>query len=132
MERDDDAIQAYLRRQSHRRFEQAAIPLKQFSALLGSLAALELEEAALPKYRYPSAGGLYPIQVYLSVKAQGVEGLEAGIYYYHPKDHSLILLCSQPVVESSIHAPTNVLSFEESAFSLFLIGYLNAIAPPLR
>jgi amino acid adenylation domain-containing protein len=129
LERNDTRMQAYLQRQSHRRFRQAVIPLKQFSELLGCLAALELEEAVLPKYCYPSAGGLYPVQVYISIKAHRVEGLEAGIYYYHPKDHRLVLLSPHAVEETNIHAPTNILSFEESAFSLFLIGYLDAIAP---
>ena len=38
----------------------------------------------------PSAGGLYPVETYLSVRA--VEGLEQGIYHFRPGDFDLEFL----------------------------------------
>jgi len=38
----------------------------------------------------PSAGACYPIEIYLVIN--NVTNLEQGLYYYHPVDHSLILL----------------------------------------
>ncbi|MCF6766504.1 amino acid adenylation domain-containing protein [Thiotrichales bacterium 19S3-7] len=45
----------------------------------------------LNKYRYPSAGGLYPIRTYVYIPKKYGESL-SGHYYYHPEKHSLILL----------------------------------------
>ncbi|MFG2820193.1 amino acid adenylation domain-containing protein [Kitasatospora sp. NPDC048365] len=46
------------------------------------------EERLLPKYSYASPGALYATQLYL--ETGGLPGLDAGIYYYHPLDHSLV------------------------------------------
>lgn len=37
----------------------------------------------------PSAGALYPLEVYVVVGTPGVEGLESGIYHYRPARHEL-------------------------------------------
>jgi SagB-type dehydrogenase family enzyme len=39
----------------------------------------------------PSAGGAYPIELFVAVAAGGVEGVPAGIYAYLPRDHALEL-----------------------------------------
>jgi len=83
----------------------------------------------LPKYRYPSAGDLYPVQVYLYVKPECIEGLAGGTYYYHPSKHELLRLSSEARLDRDLHAAHNRAIFDESAFSLFLVGQLNAIAP---
>lgn len=45
-------------------------------------------ERLLPKYAYASPGALYGTQLYLDTT--GIAGLEPGIYYYHPVDHTLV------------------------------------------
>ncbi len=37
----------------------------------------------------PSAGGLYPLELYAVVKEGGVIGLEAGCYHYLPLEHAI-------------------------------------------
>ncbi|MFJ9461221.1 amino acid adenylation domain-containing protein [Kitasatospora sp. NPDC101447] len=46
------------------------------------------EERLLPKYAYASPGALYATQLYL--ETGGLDGLAAGLYYYHPVEHGLV------------------------------------------
>ncbi|MGF1676919.1 MAG: SagB family peptide dehydrogenase, partial [Rivularia sp. (in: cyanobacteria)] len=128
IERDENTNQAYLRRQSYRQFLQQPINLNQFSQWIGSLAQMQLKDSPLPKYRYGSAGSLYPVQAYLHVKNNRIEGLESGIYYYHPAKHNLILIHQESVIDNQVYS-SNQGIFEQSGFSLFLIAQLAAITP---
>lgn len=124
---DDTLLRAYIERRSYRAFAPEPIHFDQFSRFLSSLYHIELD--GLPKYRYASAGGLYPVQTYLSVKSGRVEGLAPGTYYYHPRAHQLLLLSPDAQVERTLHAPNNRAIFDESAFSIFLVGQLSGIEP---
>lgn len=42
----------------------------------------------LPKYSYASPGALYATQLY--IETTGIDGVEAGVYYYHPVEHTLV------------------------------------------
>ncbi|MBE9212897.1 amino acid adenylation domain-containing protein [Plectonema cf. radiosum LEGE 06105] len=128
LERDENINQAYLRRQSYRQFLQQPINLNQFSQWIGSLAQMQLKDFPLPKYRYGSAGSLYPVQAYLYVKNNRIAGLEPGIYYYHPAKHNLTLLHQESVIDNQVYSGNQAI-FEESGFSLFLIAELAAITP---
>lgn len=127
-ELDEVLNQVYLRRQSYRQFLDKPILLEQFSKFVSCLLQMKLDGFPLPKYRYASAGSLYPVQTYLYIKPNRIEGIEAGIYYYHPADHRLVLLSAATEIEGCVYAG-NQLIFEQSAFSLFLIGQMSAIKP---
>ncbi|NEP58316.1 MAG: amino acid adenylation domain-containing protein [Symploca sp. SIO2G7] len=127
-ELDELFTQAYLQRQSHRQFLEELMPLEQFSQFLSCLLQIQLDDSPLPKYRYASAGSLYPVQTYLYIKPNRIEGLEGGFYYYHPSDHSLVILTSSTEIEGSVYE-VNQPIFAQSAFALFLIGQMSAIAP---
>lgn len=127
-ELDESLIQKYLERQSYRQFLSQPLSLKQLSEFLSCLQQMKLDDYTLPKYRYPSAGSLYPVQTYLWIKPNRVEGLEAGLYYYHPAEHHLMLLAKKNEIDGQIYG-VNQSIFEESAFSIFLVGKLTAIAP---
>lgn len=126
---DDALIKRYRERQSYRAFILEPIAFEHFSEFLSHLLQIKTDTSPLPKYRYPSAGGLYPVQIYLYIKPGRVEGIGGGTYYYHPKDHRLVLLTADASIKRNVHVPTNQSVFDESAFSLFLIGQMSAIAP---
>ena len=118
----------YLRRQSYRQFLNESISLQQIGQFLSSLSPIKLEDSPLAKYRYGSAGSLYPVQVYLLIKPETVTGLDGGFYYYHPLENSLIFLNNKTDFDTNIYG-NNQTIYEGAAFSLFLIGELNAIQP---
>ena len=124
----DDALRReYTTRQSHRRFSSNPIPLDDFAKFLGCLRQISINEE--PKYLYGSAGGLYPVQTYLHIRPNRMEGVAAGVYYYHPREHQLLLLSAGAQVDRNVHWPANRPIFDEAAFSIFLIAQLSAIAP---
>ncbi len=122
---DADTRKKYGERLSYRQFLSEPLSFAQFSHFLGVLRQIEL--GGLPKYRYPSAGGIYPVQIYLYIKPDRIPGLAEGIYYYNPQSHQLIVLSEGVHLTSDIHASINQFIFEQSAFSLFLIGDLTTI-----
>lgn len=118
---------AYLKRQSHRNFKAEAIPLADFSEFLSCLMQKQLQDFPLPKYRYPSAGNLYPVQTYIFVKPNAVKGLSSGIYYYNPAEHRLILV-NETELKGDVYGGNQAI-YEGAGFSIFLIGKISAIAP---
>ncbi|MDJ0567708.1 MAG: thioesterase domain-containing protein, partial [Pleurocapsa sp. MO_192.B19] len=125
---DEATTQAYLERQSYRQFLPQPLSLEQLSQFLGCLRQMKFADYPLPKYLYPSAGNLYPVQTYLFIKPDRVEGLEGGIYYYHPGNHRLLLVNGSSLIDDRIYGANQPI-FERAAFSIFLIGELSAIAP---
>jgi len=91
---------ALSQRQSVRSYLKQALPLKEISQLIWAAQGITRKTENLPnrwnpKYEWqggyrtaPSAGALYPLELYLV--AGDVEGLETGVYKYLPKNHSLM------------------------------------------
>ncbi len=128
-QRDAAALARMLQRRSVRTWEPQPIPFAQFSAFLGCLQQIAMADRLLPKYHYPSAGSLYPVQTYLYIKAGRVEGVPPGTYYYHPTEHRLAPLALGAQLDRAVHAAVNQALFDDSAFSLFLVGQMGAITP---
>lgn len=78
--------EAMLKRRSVRYFTDKPLTLSEISQLLWS--AQGITEARGGLRTAPSAGALYPLEVY--VVAGKVENLETGIYKYKPQTHELI------------------------------------------
>jgi hypothetical protein len=58
-----------------------------------------------------------------------VDGLEGGVYYYHPVRNELQRAGGRGELPAGIHAPANQPIAAGAAFSIFLIADLQAIAP---
>ncbi|HKV42313.1 MAG TPA: AMP-binding protein, partial [Blastocatellia bacterium] len=124
---DDDLQETYAARRSVREFMLKPVPFDSLAQLLGGLHSIQLK--GNPKYRYASAGGLYPVRVYLYAKAGRVQSLSPGIYYYHPIDHTLVTMAADATLDRNIHDWINRPIFDQSAFSIFFIACYKAISP---
>ncbi|MEM8664323.1 MAG: amino acid adenylation domain-containing protein, partial [Pseudomonadota bacterium] len=124
---DDARRQSLLARQSHRRFLERPVSLEALGGLLAALQGIEVPGVPLPKYRYPSASSLNPVQAYVAIKAHCVAGLGAGLYYHDALGHRLAKVADG--VPERLFPGTSGALFEAGAFALFLVGRLEAIAP---
>ena len=100
-----------------------------FGAFLSCLQQVRLPQDTLPKYRYPSAGNLYPVQVYVHVNPRRMEGIASGLYYHDPKGHRLVLLSSQAEVKAGVGSESERRVLDRAAFSIFLVSRPSAIVP---
>ena len=91
----------------------------------------------LPKYRYPSAGGLYPVQVYVTV-AEISDDVPVGHYYYHSYYHKLIQITAEKVIGNTgvtlhfvTHLPAIAPLYSDHAlpFSQLEAGYMLGLLP---
>ncbi|MDW5324854.1 AMP-binding protein [Plantactinospora sp. KLBMP9567] len=114
-------------RRTVRSFEPDPVDLADLAGLLG--AARAIRRGGEPKFWYPSAGGAYPVQVYLLAAPGRVRGLPGGSYYYHPDRNALVPIDPDAALPASAHLDLNRAAFRQSAFSLYLIGRMTAIRP---
>lgn len=77
-----------LKRRSVRSYLDEPVTQAEVSQLLW--AAQGISEAVTGKRTAPSAGALYPLEIYLA--AGDVVGLSSGIYKYRPLEHELVLV----------------------------------------
>lgn len=75
----------------------------------------------------PSGGGLYPIEIYCVVFR--VEGLQPGLYFYRPRDHSLEQLIAEDLTETLAEAIPGQASSVRQACACFV---LNAVMPRIK
>jgi SagB-type dehydrogenase family enzyme len=80
--------EAILERRSTRDFKDSPLTMAEVSQILWAAQGIT-DETGLRAA--PSAGALYPLDLYLVVGEQGVEGLGEGVYHYLPQGHSLEL-----------------------------------------
>ena len=79
--------QAIKQRRTNRLFMSKAMNLNQLSQLLWSASGITEERGY--KRAAPSAGALYPMDVYVVVGQNSVPPIEAGGYHYDPGEHQL-------------------------------------------
>jgi SagB-type dehydrogenase family enzyme len=97
--------EAILKRRSRRDFRDSPLTLGEISQILWAAQGIT-DRTGLRAA--PSAGALYPLDLYLVVGKQGVEGLGEGVYHYLPQSHSL-----EPTLEGDVRQTLARLSVEQ-------------------
>jgi SagB-type dehydrogenase family enzyme len=85
--------EALARRRSRRVFKDYSLTIEQVSQLLWSAQGITEERNGLRTA--PSAGALYPLDIYLVVGKDKVEDLKVGVYHYNPLQHSLTIILEE-------------------------------------
>ena len=98
----EEAIQA---RRTARTFTDQPLTLSEVSALLWS--GQGITDKKENKRAAPSAGALYPLELLVAVKSQGVKELPAGLYQYQPPGHLLLPLSNQDLSKKIADAALN-------------------------
>ena len=78
---------AIQQRRTLRDFQERTLSLDHLSQLLWS--AQGIADATKGRRVAASGGALYPLDIYVLVGKNGVEKMEAGVYHYLPKEHSV-------------------------------------------
>jgi len=82
--------EAIYQRRSTRDYRKDSLTLGHLSQLLWSALGLTVDGVTGPTRAHPSAGGLYPLEIFAVVGK--VESLKPGVYRYNPLNHSLLPL----------------------------------------
>ena len=82
------------------------LELEHLESLLGVISGIQLEDRALPKYRYPSGGSTYSVRCFVNIGEQ-IGNIQTGYYYYHPIKQTLCLISSAKSEETEIYLIAN-------------------------
>lgn len=79
--------EAIFKRRSIRSYKNEPLTLQEVSQLLWAAGGKTIDAVTGATRAYPSAGGIYPLEIYLV--AGEVEGLAQGIYHYNWQAHTI-------------------------------------------
>ena len=114
------------RRRSIRHFSLKPLSLQSLSQILW--AAQGITETDGGFRTAPSAGALYPLEVYVVVRRDGVEGLIEGVYHYIPRGHALRLIKDGDFAAELEAATWGQEIVKEAAATIVITGVLSRTA----
>ena len=109
--------EAILKRRSRRDFRDSPLTLWEISQILWAAQGIT-DKTGLRAA--PSAGALYPLDLYLVVGKEGVEGLGEGVYHYLPQSHSLEPTLEGDVRQTLARLSLGQMSIAEAPLSLLI------------
>ncbi|MBA7599667.1 hypothetical protein ES703_06704 [subsurface metagenome] len=107
--------EALLKRRSVREYGNAPLTLEEVSQLLWAAQGITSEWGGRTA---PSAGALYPLEVYIAVG--NVENLSPGVYKYNPRRHELIKVRDGDVRQELAEAALSQIWVQEGAIDIVI------------
>lgn len=107
-------------RRSVRSFSPRPLTLSEVSQLLWAAGGKTVDGVTGPTRSYPSAGGIYPLEIFLA--AGGVEGLPSGVYLYHWAGNTLQLLRGGDPRPSLAQAALGQASLRQAPAAIVIAG----------
>jgi SagB-type dehydrogenase family enzyme len=107
--------ESLLRRRSIREYSTAPLTLYEVSQLLWAGQGITSENGGRTA---PSAGALYPLEVYLV--AGKVDNLASGVYHYNPGGHELILINNNDIREGLAEAALGQTAVKNAALVILI------------
>jgi SagB-type dehydrogenase family enzyme len=118
----NDAIN---KRKSVRSFSERSLTSALLSRLLLSADGLTQVRGGITRRAAPSAGALYPIDIYVAVTH--VESIESGLYHFQVKDSSLELLQSGHFGDRLVNAANGQRSVGDSPVTLIITARFDRV-----
>jgi SagB-type dehydrogenase family enzyme len=112
---DTSVEKALLERRSIRDYSQEALTLKQVGQLLWAAQGVTDSDG---KRTAPSAGALYPLEVYAVVGS--VEGVPPGVYRYRPETHTMVKVLDGDGRDALSRAALNQGSVSQGAIDIVI------------
>jgi SagB-type dehydrogenase family enzyme len=107
--------EALLARRSIRNYSEGALTLEQLGQLLWAAQGITDPSG---KRTAPSAGAIYPLEVYIVVG--NVEGVSPGIYKYKPDSHTLVMVIDGDKRETLTKAAKDQKSASQAAIDIVI------------
>ncbi|MBU2592520.1 SagB/ThcOx family dehydrogenase [Patescibacteria group bacterium] len=108
------------KRRSRREYTQESLTLAQVSQILWSGQGITDEKTGFRSS--PSAGALYPLDIYLVVGRNGVEDLPEGVYHFLPQGQKLEKISTEDLRESLTKASLNQSFIAQAPMVLVITG----------
>ena len=119
------------RRRTIRAFNRhKAMSKEQYSQLMW--AAQGITDIGGFKRASPSAGALYPIDIYGVIGHTGVQGMDAGVYHYLPKNHSIYLMHKGDVLKELAEAALSQMWMAEAPVNIIITAEYSRITRKYR
>ncbi|MCM8783893.1 MAG: SagB/ThcOx family dehydrogenase [Candidatus Omnitrophica bacterium] len=110
------------KRKSWRSFDSRALKLEDVSQILWSGGGKKVDAVTGATRVYPSAGATYPLELYLVVGENGVEGLAEGIYLYLWQEHSIEKILGSDVRKNLANACLGQSFIAEAPISVVVLA----------
>ena len=113
-------------RRSARAFGTGSMTFAQLSDVISVLSRIG---DGVGTFRWPSAGGLYPIQTYVWVRESSIDGLSGGTYFFDGASSALVPVTLGAHIPDDVYGPPNRALAGSCAFAVFLLSCPPAIEP---